>query len=206
MINAFNVPLYGNYRNRTFNDIYQTYEAFKEDYDDYNTSVINNVISDQALQTTFMLLSANYGNSTVASANEYQFKLKLFSTIFMYGPSWEERLNIQIKIRGLSDEELQQGGKAIYNSALNPNQPVINGVGNETGEGMNTLDELTYINSQNTTNYKKSKAEAYALKWDLLRADVTNEYVTKFKKLFLKVVSPELPLWYVSTDGGDDNE
>lgn len=191
-------PLYGNYRNRTFNQIWPDVDDFTSDYDEFNTDIIDNSISEQAATTLFYLLSAQYGNSTVASSNEYQFKMKLFSLIFMYGPSWEKRLEIQKSIREMDIEEVRKGGKAIYNSALNPAQPVAAGQGAPAGEGTNTLDELTYINQQNTTNYKKSLPEAYAIMWDMIRADVTKDFLTKFKNLFLKVVTPELPLWYVS--------
>lgn len=208
---GINQQLYGNYRNRTFNDIWNTVESFQSDYNDFSQGLIDNTISETAQVTLFYLLSAQYGNSTVASANEYQFKMKVFSTIFMYGPNWEKRLEIQKAIRNLTIEEVERGGKAIYNSALNPSRPVSGGdngaVDASEGEGTNTLLELTYINQQNTTNYKKSKPEAYAIWYDLLKTDVTNEFLTKFKKLFLKVVSPELPLWYVSDkeDVIDDN-
>lgn len=190
--------LYGNYRNRKFNDIWPELEGFQSDYDEFNTGIIDNSISDDAVATLFYLLSSQYGNSTIASANEYQFKMKVFATIFMYGPTWEKRLEIQKNIRNLDLEEIQKGGKAVYNTALNPAQPVSGGQGTSSGEGMNTLDELTYINQQNTTNYKKSLPEAYAILWDLLETDVTLEFLDKFKKLFLKVVTPEVPLWYVS--------
>lgn len=203
--------LYGNYRNRNFNDIYPEVDKFEQDYKEFNTGILDNSISSDAIRTVWLLLSARYGNSTVASENEYQFKLKLFTTIFMYGPTWEKRIEIQKAVRGLINadgtisDELRQGGKAIYNTALNPAQPVIGGKGNATGEGMNTLEELTYINSQNTTNYKKSLPESYSILVSLLETDVTAQFLDKFKKLFLTMVSPELPLWYI-TNKEDDNQ
>lgn len=196
-MNPFDMDLYGNYRNRKFNDIWPEVESFEQDYNEFNTGLLDNSISSTAITTLFYLLSARYGNSTVASANEYQFKLKVFSTIFMYGPTWEKRLEIQKAVRNMDLEEVRKGGKAIYNSALNPAQPVAGGKGAATGDGTNTLEELTYINQQNTTNYKKSLPEAYAILTDLLETDVTAEFLDKFKKLFLTVVSPELPLWYI---------
>lgn len=194
--------LYGNYRNRTFADIYPEVEQFEQDYADFNTGMLDSRVSGTAIYTIWMLLHARYGNSTVASANEEQFKLKLFTTIFMYGPTWEKRLEIQKQIRGLITEEgvsdeLRQGGKAIYNSALNPSTAVQDADSNYEG-GTNTMTELKYINQQNTTNYKKSLPEAYAILIELLNTDVTSRFLAQFAKLFLKVVSPEIPLWYVT--------
>lgn len=109
--------------------------------------------------------------------------------MFMYGPTWEERLSLQEKIRNLTDAEIQQGSKAIYNSALNP----------ATTPSTGSLEELNFINSQNTTNYKKSRMEAIALKWDLLHTDVTSEFLAKFKSLFMKILSPNQTQVYVNT-------
>ena len=121
--------------------------------------------------------------------DENQFKFKLFGKMAQYAPAWEQKLEIQAKLRSLGlndDSEIYKGSKAIYNTALNPeNLP-------KTGD----LTELEYINSQNTTNYKKSKLEGLALLADSLRADVTEDYVNKFRKLFKIVVYPERVLLY----------
>lgn len=216
----WDAQLYGNYRNRTFADIYPEVEQFEQDYADFNTGMLDSSVSGPALYTIWMLLHARYGNSTVASANEEQFKLKLFTTIFMYGPTWEKRLEIQKNVRDLMkdgkiSDELLLGGKAIYNTALNPSQGIVTTKTDADGnplpviEGTNTLEELKYINQQNTTNYKKSLPEAYSILIGLLETDVTNQFLNQFRKLFLTVVSPEIPLWYVTerkTTEVDDDE
>lgn len=207
----WNSELYGNYRNRTFADIWPEVDEFLSDYSEFSENLLDQTISDTAATTLFYLLYARYGNSTVASSDENQFKYKLFSLIFTYGPTWEKRLEIQKAIRNFisKDEngnitiskEVTRGGKAIYNSALNPSSQVSG----TSGGGTNSLEELTYINAQNTTNYVKSTPEAYAIIWDMMKTDVTTEFLSKFKKLFLIVVSPELPLWYITdtNEGGD---
>lgn len=195
MTSALQQNLYGNYRNKKFTDIWSNVETF---ISDYNSNGITVTINETSINLLYYLLYARYGNSTIASSDETQFKYKLFSTIFMYGPTWEKRLEIQKGVRELTLEEVQLGGKAIYNTALNPNQAPTT----------SALEELKYINQQNTTNYQKSKVDAYAILIDLLETDVTEEFIGQFKKLFLTVVSPELPLWYVTNEGGaeeDDN-
>ena len=52
------------------------------------------------------------------------------------------------------------------------------------------------IDDQNTSNYKKSKIEALGLQWGMLEDDVTGFFLEQFRKLFLTVVAPELPLLY----------
>lgn len=175
--------LYGNFRTRTFADIYTELKTFKEDYTDNG---LPTTVSDANLTTLYYLLYARYGNSCIASSDETQFKYKLFSTIFMYGPAWQKRLDIQKKLMELSDDEIVKGTTAIHNAALNPSQ----------APSTQTLEELNYINSQNTTKYKKSKIEGYATLYSLIETDVTEEFIGKFKKLFITVVEPELPLWY----------
>lgn len=175
--------LYGNFRTRTFTDIFGDFETFEEAY---NTNGIPVSLTSDSIKTLYYLLYARYGNSHISSSDENQFKYKLFSTIFMYGPAWQKRLDIQKKLIGLTDDEILVGSSAIYNQALNPSQAPTT----------QTLEELDYINQQNTTKYKKSKLEAYAALSELIKTDVTDAFIGKFKKLFLVIVEPELPLWY----------
>jgi hypothetical protein len=175
--------LYGNFRTRTFTDIYTEFETFKEDYTDNG---IPGTLSNTNLETLYYLLYARYGNSNIASSDETQFKYKLFSTIFMYGPAWQKRLEVQKKLMELTDDEIVKGTTAIHNNALNPGQAPTT----------QTLEELNYINQQNTTKYKKSKIEGYATLYSLIETDVTEEFIGKFKKLFITIVEPDYPLWY----------
>lgn len=194
MMGALHQNLYGNYRNKKFTDVWSSDAAF---LGDYNGNGIEVTISEQSATLLYYLLYARYGNSTIASSDETQFKYKVFSTIFMYGPTWEKRLEIQKEVRSLTLNEIQDGGKAIYNTALNPNQAPTT----------SSLEELKYIDHQNTSNFVKSKVDAYGIIINLLETDVTEDFIMEFKKLFLTVVTPELPLWYVTKKGEEeDNE
>ena len=179
---------YGSFRTRTFADIFPSVTDFSDEYDELPFD--DNV---EELSTIYYLLYARYGNSHIAYSDENQFKYSLFSLIFMYGPTWEKRLDIQSKLRGISDEELLVGGKAIYNHSFNPG----------SAPSTSTLEEILTINDQNTTNYKKSKMEAYSMLLDLLETDVTEEFINKFKKLFITVLAPDYPLLYVTEDDND---
>lgn len=191
-MDALHQNLYGNYRNKKFTDVWNEAADFIADY---NNNGITVTISETSCTLLYYLLYARYGNSTIASSDQNQFKYKVFSTIFMYGPTWEKRLELQKDIRDLTLEEVQMGGKAIYNTALNPNQAPTT----------SSLEELKYIDHQNTSNFVKSKVEAYAIIINLLQTDVTEEFIGQFKKLFLTVVSPELPLWYTTKEEEDDD-
>lgn len=187
----WNNSLYGNYRQVKFTDVWQTAESFVSDY---KNNGIETTISDKTATTLYYLLYSRYGNSVLASSDTNRFKYDVWATIFSYGPTWEKRLEIQNKLRNLTDDELFTGATQIYNHAYNPG----------TAPSTNTLDELTAINEQNTSKNKKGKMDAYAMLIALLETDVTESFLDKFKKLFLKVVQPELPLWYTTKTVDDD--
>ena len=67
-----------------------------------------------------------------------------------------------------------------------------------TAPSTSSLEELPGIDDQNTTQYKKNKLDAYANLMGLLEKDVTEEFLSKFKNLFLKFVEREIPLWYIT--------
>ena len=180
------------YNTPLFTDIWSNSGAFVHDLTTSGivTAYGSMPITSINAQTLYYLLYARYGNNPIANTDINQFKYKVYSIIFQYGPTWQKRLDIQAKVRALSEEDIMAGGKAIYNQALNPSA--------EPGTG--TLEELDYINAQNTTNYKKSKLEAYSILTDLLKTDVTEQFLDKFKICFKTFVMPEKVLLYVDDD------
>ena len=194
------------YSTMLFTNVWDSVSDFKDDYEDaglYTSPVTDNGVtikagtklSDASITILFGLLYAKYGNSPIANSDVNQFKFKVFGIMFQYGPSWEKKLEIQEKLRALSDEEIAKGSKAIYNTALNPSSE----------PSTQSLEELQYINSQNTTNYKKSKMDAYTQLWGLINTDVTGEFISKFSVCFKQFVRPEKPLLYV-TDNEETEE
>lgn len=191
MIPIYN-SLYGNYRTRKFAEIYPNVDKFTEDY---NREWYPKQLKDSSISTIYYLLYARYGNNPIANSDENQFRFKVFATIFMYGPSWEKRLEIQSNLRALDEKELLTGAKTINNLSYNPSTP----------PSTDTLEELPTINQQTTNQYKKSKLDAYNLLWNLIKTDVTESFLYEFRKLFLQVVAPQVPLWYI-TDINQEEE
>lgn len=182
------------YSTMLFTDIWDEAAEFVSDYK--SSGLYNNVakITDDSASMLYYLLFAKYGNSPIANRDVNQFQYKVFSIIFEYGPTWEKQLSVQKALRDLTVDDIRLGSKAIYNSALNP----------QTAPSTSALEELTYINQQNTTNYKKSPLEGYAMLLDLLSTDVTKSFIDKFKICFKTFVTPERPLVYVTEDEEDD--
>lgn len=193
-----NDSLYGNYRTRTFCEIFGvTDETTQETVADYtvfenyfNESPFADSVKPESLEKIFYLLYSYYGNSHISSSDETQFKFKLFSIIFMYGGIWEKKLEIQKGIRSLdiNSPEVLLGSTTIYNHSYNPS----------TEPDTNTTDVLPTIDDQNVTKFKRTKLEAYARMYDMISNDVTKSFIDKFKTLFLTVVEPQYPLFYVS--------
>lgn len=188
------------YDTKLFCEIFDSAADFVSEYKnsglyDATSGHLNNSLSDRDATTLFYLLYARYANNPIANLDENQFKYKVWATIFQYGPAWAKKLDIQNKLRELTDDEIRLGSKAIYNHAFNPS----------TEPSTASLEELTAINEQNTTNFKKSKIDGYMGLWQLVVSDVTNEFIKKFEKLFKLFVTPERT-WIYKTDIAEDSE
>ena len=182
--------VYGNYRTRKFADIWPSVDVFLKDYQE---SAIPQKLKTADATTLYYLLYARYGNSSIANSDENQFKYKVFSTISIGGATWAKKQEIQDKLREMTEDEILAGSKAINNHAYNP----------QTAPTTDTVEELDYINEQNTTKYKKSKLDGYAMLWAILNDGVTERFLREFRYHFLVVVEPQLPLWYVTNISGD---
>lgn len=161
-------------RTLKFREVYNDPDVFYTDYQNYG---IPTTIKEASCKTLFYLLYARYGNSHFANEDLVQSKLKIFSTIFKYGPTWEKKLEIQAELRDLDLDDLREGSKQITNHANNPN----------TAPGTSALEELEYIDEQHAVNYKKNKVDAYATLWNMLATDVTEEFINRFNKIFMLV-------------------
>lgn len=184
---------FGNYYSVTFGDLFPSPEDFIKDYEDSLLSKGKNTVSDDALTQLYYILWARYGNSHFNSLNNENIKGSIFSLIYMYGPTWERRIELQEKIRKLTDEEIITGNSAVHTHADDP------------GTLAKTPDDITYIDSKNTTTYKKGKIEGLALAQELLSTDVTKEFINKFQYLFIRVALPYAPLYYeTEIEEGDE--
>ena len=184
--------IYGNVHkyNMTFSEIWTRMIDFKNDYKESALYTAANKISDASIEALYYLLYADYGNNGIAGNDVNRFKYKVFSIIYQYGPNWEKELDIQSKLRALTDEDLQKGSTMIYNHSYNPS----------TAPSTATLEELTTINDQNTTKAKRSKLEGFDALVGMLDSDVTANFIRKFRNLFKIVVERDGPLFF-----GDDD-
>lgn len=182
--------LFGNYLTMTFNDIYPSYEEFNADFTAYSSLGLDPKIDSSLIMTTYYMISAKYGNSHIRNTDLTQFKLKLFTTIFQYAPSWAKSLTIQETLRSLTDEDLMIGNSTINNHSYNPG----------TAPTTATINELTTIDDQYVSKQKRGKVESLAAQLSLLEKDVTQPYLDKFKPLFDPIAAPNSPLYYITPE------
>lgn len=184
---------YGTYRFRTFSEIFTEKAVFLElwneaEYPKLLPEAENEYGAD--ITTLYYMLLARYANSPIAYLDETQFVNDLFSIVFQYGPGWAKKLEVQSKLRALTDADLIKGGKAFYNHALNPSTAPVN----------DSTEALPKIDSQNVTSYVKTAMEGYSNLVALLDDDVTREFLDRFERLFNPWVMPEYSVCYCEED------
>lgn len=181
------------YSTLIFRDLYNDAASFINDMIQF--PAIEGFTQDDSdnLTLVWTLLAANYGNSPIANRDINQFTMKLWSTLYQFGPTWLKKTEIQKALRALDIDDLRDGTKAVSNHAFNPS----------AGPGTGSDAELSYINDQNVSRLKKGKAEAYGDLSGLLSDDLTATFMARFKPLFKQFVMPEDPLLYITEEGED---
>ena len=189
------------YNTKLFSEIWDSASDFSDDYktsalyDATSASVLNNSLSDANITKLFYLLYARYGNNPITNLDETQFKYKVFSIIFEYGPNWQKELDLQNTLRNMSADDLQAGSFAIYNQAAH----------DATAPGTSTTTELQYINNQNTSRIKKGKLNAYNELLLLLKRDVTKEFIDRFAICFKKFLFTKPTIYVTDLEENEDD-
>lgn len=196
------IPMYSTKR---FCEVWDDVDTFTLDYKQsplYDKTTVNNVVnlnnslSDDNISKLYYLLYARYGNNPIANMDENQFKFKVYSIIFEYGPNWQKELDIQNKLRNLTDDEISTGQFAIYNQAYH----------DATAPGTSTTEELEFINNQNTSRLKKGKLNAYNDLLLLLKTDVTKQFIDRFANLFKKFLYSRPTLYVTDIEDTEETE
>lgn len=166
---------------RLFDEIFENASGFLEEY---KKSAFAGAISDDNVTKLYYLLYARHGNDPIVNLDENQFKYRVWSTIFMYGPTWQRKLALQTSLQNLTDDELMAASVSISNHAVNPS----------TLPTTLTDEILDYIDEQNVGKNKRGKIDAYGMLQELLREDVTIRFLARFDNLFSPML--EQPMWY----------
>ena len=188
---------YGWFYTRTFGDIFPTATDFSNFY--ANNAVPARLLSgtdysSYGIEAIYYLLLSEYFGAHICMSSEDWFKMKVMQIIYEYGPAWQREMALQDKLMRLTDSDLVTGAKAIHNHAAHPS----------TAPATATLEEVEYIDDQSTTNWKKEKLKAFMDARNVIDDSLTKEFLSRFKKLFIKFVYSANPVLY--TAGGDDDD
>lgn len=180
---------YGLQRQLNFSNVFSDINKWNEYFNEICVKNMNYPSREQTaknINTLYYLLYGEYGNSTFSGSDINQAIYKLFGIVYKYGPTWEKEIETQDKLRRLTDEELEMGVTSIFNQAAN------NG-GQPTTQN---IEELLGIDNQTVSKYKKDKIRKYLDLELVIKRDVTNDFLIKFRVLFKKITATIEPLFY----------
>lgn len=161
---------------KTFVEIFEEYNDFYYYY--LNCGIPTTITSDAPandsnLKTLYYLLYARYGNSPITNFDENQWRYKVYSVIFMYGPTWEKKLNLQTTLRNLTDAQIKTGI-----------QSAITNTGTVGTSGSNTYTNLTSTDSgQDVHNHAYNPADAPSTQTTTELSYINEQHVDKFGKV-----------------------
>ena len=166
------------YENLTYDLVFPTSSDFVTKL--RATSIITELeITDSFLELLWAMLYAKHGTDPIVSANEPQWIYKVALTTKSYAPTYLKKDAIQKKLRSLTDDQIREGYKNIFNHAVNPS----------TTPSTDNTNELPYINDQHVNKGKKGYVDSYAYLWDILNSNLTEEFLKKYDKLFSKIAT-----------------
>ena len=180
--------------NITFSDLWSTSQSFIDTYDEVGLPKEEYQLDNDTLKLIWTLMIGRFADSTIKPYNTNgAFKVRFMSRVWQHAPAWKKDLEIQNKLRSLSIEdgsEIYEGSKAIYNTAMNPG----------TAPSTDDAEELNFINNQNVTKHKKSKLEGLAILSDLLKNDVTEQFLRRFDDFFKTIIYSGRTLLYSTVE------
>ena len=171
-----------------FEDIWESSTAFVNAY--HNQSLPQE-LKDETITTLYYLLYGRYGSDCISGTNVRQWEYRFWGMVFQYGPAWEKRLEVQKRVRELSEDDLRDGDLSLNNLAYNP------GTAPET----TSTEVLTGIAQQNAGIKKRSILGGYSMLESLLATDVSEEFLEHFKDLFKPLLYSGVPYLY---EGGEN--
>lgn len=172
------------YDTKIFTDIWNRVSEFLYDYQHVG---IPTTISTTNATTLYYLLYARYANNPIANYDENQFKYKVMSIIFQYGPTWEKRLSVQNTLRGLQLSDLIDDGSF---SELFGHQ------------GANSNTKTDSSNSTRTTDNDTSSTGTVTIDTDNDTTDVKNH---AYNPSSAPAVNAYDPLGYINEQNATKN-
>ena len=171
-----------------FEELWESAEAF---VNAYHAQSLPQELKDETITTLYYLLYGRYGSDCISGTNVHQWEYRFWGMVFQYGPAWEKRLQVQKRVRELSEDDLRDGDLSLNNLAYNPG----------TEPATTSTEVLQGIAQQNAGIKKRSILGGYSMLESLLATDVSEEFLAHFKDLFKPVLYSGIPYLY---EGGEN--
>lgn len=142
-----------------------------------NSPFYLNTLTEQDLSDIYYHLRAEFYNWHFIFTDDRGISDNVFHIIEDYYPNTKERMQLVEDIRALSLEEFKKSGTFIDSSGSNPKTPTE----------MNELIDL--VDSQTASFQLKSEEQALKTKFNSLYDGVFQEFLDRFKPLFVKLYS-----------------
>lgn len=178
------------YATPKFSDLWQSALEFTEDMHPLMTEGFDTELTAAQCNRLFYELSARYTDGHIRYTNIMQFKLKLGALLSTYGPLYFQQLALIKDASSRTIEDYLRDGKVL--TAVADNNNSMPAVGSE--------NELPYTNAQSVTNSTRAIDVALSVKRGLLRDEVSNAFYNRFKELFISILIPQTPLWFVTEE------
>lgn len=152
-------------------------------------------LTETDLKNIYVHLKAKYYNWHYIYPDDMGICMNTFDIIHDYYPNCKERLALVDQMRGLSLDEFKKSGISIDSQGANPKIAT-------------NMDELiNLVDSQNASFQLKSTEQTLKAKFMALYDGVFDEFLDRFKPLFVKLYNGVNSYLYINKEEGEnDNE
>ena len=152
----------------------------------------NESLSETDLKHIYDHLLADYYNWHFIYPDDLGITLNVFKIIDEYYPNVKVRLDLVEQLRNLSLDEFKKSGITINSSGQNP----------KIATEMDELIDL--VDSQNASFQLKSHEQVLRAKFMALYDGIMDEFIARFKPLFVKLYSGVESYLYINCEQGEN--
>lgn len=177
-------------------DLWQTTDMFYNDFmaSPFSGDVDNNLYNRADLDKVFWHLMSKYDESHYSYKSDDKCKLKTFHVIHQYLPTYLKRIELQERIRNMTDQDLFDSGKQVVKSANTP----------DVEEDMNSLSTPQYTDNIQVQNRQSAKLLAIQQQYGSILDNVWDEFIDKFAFLFKKFMFIPYDYIYINEEGDEE--
>lgn len=164
-----------------FKEIFSDFDTFKQFVHEYTN--VNKDLPENA--TLYRYLFNKFCNSNINYDTINSFKRNFALTYENCFMQYKFRIDKITKLYALADDDLTVIQYGISNVALNDNSVI-----------QNALDNVAdFVSSQTSSKQRANKFSAYLTAVRDISDNYIEDYIDKFRKHFMSIVTPNLPVY-----------